>query len=87
MVSSLDCPSSAKSAERSMVGWVSVSSDNSAMDYMFVVEVKVFRGEESVGVGSADSLPIELNVGGNMTKSGRPFLNTRGCSPVFQRAS
>eukprot|EP00962_Isochrysis_galbana_P010005 scaffold2774_cov137-Isochrysis_galbana.AAC.8 len=37
MVSSFDCPS-AKSAERSMVGWVSVSSDNSAVDYVFVVE-------------------------------------------------
>eukprot|EP00962_Isochrysis_galbana_P032936 scaffold10940_cov139-Isochrysis_galbana.AAC.2 len=62
----------------SMVGWVCVSSDNSAMDYMFVVEMKVFRREESVGVGITDSLPIELNVGGNMTKSDRPFLNTRG---------
>eukprot|EP00962_Isochrysis_galbana_P049506 scaffold20991_cov127-Isochrysis_galbana.AAC.3 len=28
-----------------------------------VGRVKVFRREESVGVGSADSLPIELNVG------------------------
>eukprot|EP00962_Isochrysis_galbana_P057554 scaffold29976_cov151-Isochrysis_galbana.AAC.1 len=77
MVGSLDCPS-AKSAKRSMVGWICVSSDNSAMNYVFVVEVKVFRREESVGVNSADSLPIEVNVGAGMAKSGWPFLNTRG---------
>eukprot|EP00962_Isochrysis_galbana_P032674 scaffold10787_cov123-Isochrysis_galbana.AAC.8 len=55
------------------------------MDYMFVVKVKVFRREESIGVGIADSLPIELNVGGKMTKSDRPFLNTRGWLAVSHR--
>eukprot|EP00962_Isochrysis_galbana_P034905 scaffold11894_cov148-Isochrysis_galbana.AAC.4 len=89
MVSSLDGPS-AKSAERAMVGRVCVSSDNSAMKYVFVVEVKVFRRKESVGVGRANSLPIELNIGGDMTKSGRPFLNTRwssGVSPPLKENS
>eukprot|EP00962_Isochrysis_galbana_P009993 scaffold2773_cov123-Isochrysis_galbana.AAC.1 len=84
MVSSLDCPS-AKSAKRSMIGWICVSSDNSAMDYVFVVEVKVFRREESVGVNSADSLPIEVNVGAGMAKSGWPFLNTRGWLALVER--
>jgi len=47
------------------------------MDYVFVVEVKVFRREESVGVNRADSLPIELDIGGDMTKGDRPFFDTR----------